>query len=487
MNTNNQKITFPKGWILVELSDIAYINMGQSPPSSSYNEEKIGLPFMQGKTEFGNIYPIIRYYCSEPLKIADKGDVLISIRAPIGPTNLVFEKMCIGRGLASIKGFGKITGEFILYQLRAFERDIEKLGTGTTFQAISKTNLEKLNFLLPPLNEQMRIVSKIEELFSRLEHAEKGFKEAKKLLNLYKRRILIRAVKGDLEEQSDKNLPKGWRWIMFKDLCKIQRGYDLPLSSIKKGRFPVVTSSGIKDYHNKYKAKGPCLTTGRSGSVGSTFFCDVDYYWPHNTVLFVKDFNNNIPKYLYYFFLQLDFESFSSSTTVPTLDRKQLYSIPVPLPPVNNQLHIVQELDSSFSIIENLENDIEGNLKGIIECKVSILKKAYSGTLVPQYPTDENAEYLLEKIKYEKELYLKSQRDLVKSKSRRGKQMGNNKTPKEILIERKEPIEAKELWLQSKFKDDIDMFYASLKEIENAISITKKGKSTLIGMKDENR
>ena len=92
----------PPGWVEASLSDIAEITFGQSPPSSTYNEEKQGLPFYQGKLEFGEIYPTPRKWCSVPQKIAEKGDVLISIRAPVGPTNICPERSCIGRGLAAI-------------------------------------------------------------------------------------------------------------------------------------------------------------------------------------------------------------------------------------------------------------------------------------------------------------------------------------------------------------------------------------------------
>jgi len=86
-----------------ELSSIADLIMGQSPPSTTYNLEGDGLPFFQGKTDFGSRHPRPRQFCSAPLKIANPGDILISIRAPVGPTNIADEECCIGRGLAAIR------------------------------------------------------------------------------------------------------------------------------------------------------------------------------------------------------------------------------------------------------------------------------------------------------------------------------------------------------------------------------------------------
>lgn len=78
----------PEGWLKVKLSDVVELTMGQSLPSSTYNTRGQGLPFFQGKREFGGFYPITAKYCSRPIKIAELGDVLISVRAPVGPTNL---------------------------------------------------------------------------------------------------------------------------------------------------------------------------------------------------------------------------------------------------------------------------------------------------------------------------------------------------------------------------------------------------------------
>ena len=83
------------------LDEICVINMGQSPDSLTYNEKGNGLPFFQGKSDFGDIYPTVRMWCSEPIKIAQEKDILISVRAPIGALNIANCECCIGRGLAA--------------------------------------------------------------------------------------------------------------------------------------------------------------------------------------------------------------------------------------------------------------------------------------------------------------------------------------------------------------------------------------------------
>jgi type I restriction enzyme S subunit len=197
----------PQGWCEATLDQISEIIFGQSPPSSTYNETREGLPFYQGKLDFGEIYPIPRKWCSSPQKIAEKGDVLISIRAPVGPTNLCPEKSCIGRGLAAIRPLGGISSEFVLYLLRANEMTIAGKGTGTTFSAITSPLLRKFSFSLPPLSEQKRIVSEIDRLLTIADANERIIEESVASAKILKQSILYNAFRGKLVPQDPSDEP----------------------------------------------------------------------------------------------------------------------------------------------------------------------------------------------------------------------------------------------------------------------------------------
>ena len=188
----------PAGWVWTTLSDVAEIVLGQSPPSSTYNENGDGLPFYQGKAEFGPIYPTPEKWCSKPKKMAEEGDVLISVRAPVGPTNICPAESCIGRGLAAIRGRGGIGRLFVLHLMRAFEPVIAGKGTGTTFKAITGDQLREFSVPLPPLTEQQRIVAKIEGLFTRLDAGVAALRATQAQLRRYRQSVLKAAVEGQL-------------------------------------------------------------------------------------------------------------------------------------------------------------------------------------------------------------------------------------------------------------------------------------------------
>ena len=167
--TRDSRTDLPAGWERCVLSDFTDIVMGQSPSSETYNSSGQGLPFFQGKSEFGPLYPQIRLYCSQPKKIAYPGATLLSVRAPVGPTNLAMQKCCIGRGLAAIHPRGGIAPKFLLYMFKSVESRIASKGTGSTFKAITKQAVKELEFDIPPPLEQRRILNKVDELLSHLD------------------------------------------------------------------------------------------------------------------------------------------------------------------------------------------------------------------------------------------------------------------------------------------------------------------------------
>ena len=149
--TYNQtlKREIPAGWADGVLSDIANITMGQSPDGSSYNEDGEGMIFYQGSTDFGMRFPTVRQYTTAPTRFAKKGDILMSVRAPVGAVNIANTDCCIGRGLSALNSkLGSLSHLYFLIDV--FKKTFENKNTvGTTFGSITKDELYALPVVIP--------------------------------------------------------------------------------------------------------------------------------------------------------------------------------------------------------------------------------------------------------------------------------------------------------------------------------------------------
>lgn len=149
-----------------------------------------------------------------------------------------------------------------------------------------------------------------------------------------------------------------WENKFFIDFILLQRGHDLTKEQIKPGIYPVVTSTSIMGYHNAFKAEGPGVVTGRSGTIGEVQYIE-ENYWPHNTSLYVKDFKGNNPKFVYFFLKNFGTAQAKSGSAVPTLNRNNLSKIPVRIPDVGTQQRIASILSAYNDLIENNRRQIK--------------------------------------------------------------------------------------------------------------------------------
>ncbi|QLG88176.1 restriction endonuclease subunit S [Chitinibacter bivalviorum] len=155
----------------------------------------------------------------------------------------------------------------------------------------------------------------------------------------------------------------GWSYKRFGEVATLQRGFDLPTQNRIAGTFPLVSSSGVIDSHHKSAVKSPGVITGRSGSIGKVFFIDKDY-WPLNTVLYVKDFHGNDPKFIFHFLNNFDLKRFATGTGVPTLNRNFVHDERVLFTTdTKEQQRIVAILDEAFEGIATAKANAEKNLQ----------------------------------------------------------------------------------------------------------------------------
>jgi len=348
----------PEQWEAVRLEAASDIIMGQAPSSSNYNTESRGLPFFQGKADFGDIYPTPRKWCSAPAKIAEKDDVLLSVRAPIGDVNIAEERCCIGRGLAAIRSNQKSEGKYLFYRLIFSKELLESKGTGTTFKEINKATVTSFILPLPPLPEQKVIAGVLSTIQKAVEAQDKIITAARVMKKSLMRHLftygpvpVFEADKVPLKETEIGPVPEHWEVKSLIDAATLQRGKDLPKQNQVPGQYPIVGSSGIIGYHNEFVCSGPGVVTGRSGSIGNFAYVE-ENYWPHNTGLYVKDFHGNNRKFVYYLLHLVDFHKYATGVSVPTLNRNFVHSALVAIPPIPEQQEIARMLSSVDNKIE---------------------------------------------------------------------------------------------------------------------------------------
>ena len=220
---------------MAKLGDICTVNMGQSPDSATYNEVGRGLPFFQGNADFGRLHPAVRVWCSEPTKIAHTGDILISVRAPIGAMNVADQDCCIGRGLAAIRVNENICDpQYLWYAIQSKVSDLNVKGTGSTFKAISKSTLTDTEVLLVPLDAQKNIAS----VLSNVENSILFRKE-----QLTKLDELIKARFVEMFGTYPDN-PFGWNTGKIQDVVSNVR-YGSSRPAVEGGKYPYLRMNNI--------------------------------------------------------------------------------------------------------------------------------------------------------------------------------------------------------------------------------------------------
>ena len=184
----------PRGWEVAALSDIADVTMGQSPPGSTYNDNEVGLPFYQGSTDFGFRFPSIRKFCSEPNRLAEKDDVLLSVRAPVGDLNRALNQCCIGRGLASIRSKSGFSS-WIFYRCSFLKEYFDTFNSeGTVFGSVNGTDLRGIK--TPVANSE--ILNCFEDVVSPMDKSIRSRTDEIRVLSELRDLLLPKLISGEL-------------------------------------------------------------------------------------------------------------------------------------------------------------------------------------------------------------------------------------------------------------------------------------------------
>ena len=184
----------PEGWEVKRLGDVCNIVMGQSPKSKFYNEEGEGLPFHQGVRYFGSRFPEDKVYCTVKKRLADVGDILFSVRAPVGRINISRKKIVIGRGLCAIRSKQGYNA-FIFQQLKELFKEEDSMGGGTIFKSVTKKDMHEIKIVYPNENIIKKFESILKPVFSLIENLQSKIDNLRRTRDL----LLPRLIPGEID------------------------------------------------------------------------------------------------------------------------------------------------------------------------------------------------------------------------------------------------------------------------------------------------
>ncbi len=338
----------PDDWNVDALGTLAQVTMGQSPPSKFYNSKGVGLPFIQGNADIKNRKTVVRQYCTQTAKLGREGDVLMTVRAPVGEVAKATFDCCLGRGVCSIQ----YPNEYLYYFLQSLEDKLARFAAGSTFDSINAEQVNKILIALPDESEQKAIATALSDVDGLIENIERLITKnrdvktaAMQVLLTGKKRLA--GVNGD------------FRQVSLDEICEIKKGDLITRKTSVPGNIPVV-AGGLtpSHYHNASNRPAHTITISASGA-------NAGYVAFHNKPIFASDCSTIIPsekydvKFLYYSLKknQLALHALQTGGAQPHVYPEHLRFFKITyVHNVNAQKAIASILSDMDSEIEALEN-----------------------------------------------------------------------------------------------------------------------------------
>lgn len=389
-------------WETVALGDVCRVIAGQSPEGKHYNKEGNGVPFYQGKKDFGAVYinpPTV--WTTEVTKLASKGDILMSVRAPVGPVNFSSDEVCIGRGLAAIQQSSKVNRFYLFYYFLKIQNELVG-SSGAVFNSINKSQIESLRIPLPPLLIQQKIVTKLDAIFAEIDKAtaaaEANIKNAEALFQSYLTEVFERG--GD--EWSTTNLQ-----CVVKEVITGPFGSSLHKSDYVENGVPVINPQNIingkiiplnktmvsietKERLKKFALQKKDIVIARRGEMGRCGLVDTDSEgWLCGTGSMIIRLNDKANENYIFQLLQSNrikqqLESASIGATMNNLNQSILLGVQIALPPIEFQVKILNTIEQLSKKYFDISQIYFKKINNLTALKQSILQQAFNGELVKE-------------------------------------------------------------------------------------------------------
>ncbi|MFZ4816673.1 MAG: restriction endonuclease subunit S [Phototrophicaceae bacterium] len=370
----------PEDWEVVNLSNIGRFSKGKGIRKDQVLTS--GIPCIR----YGEIYThhndyIRRFYSfispevARQSQILNQGDLLF---AGSGETSeeigkcvafLGEEEAYVGGDIVilSPQGYDSLYLGYLMNHTLIVQQK-SRMGQGDAVVHITARNLGLLLIPLPPtLREQQAIADALSAIDAEISALDDAIAKSREL----KAGAMQRLLTG---EERLPSFSGEWEVKKLGEVAPLQRGFDLPTTQLVEGIYPVIYSNGILNHHSFAMAKGPGVVTGRSGTIGRVQYIEDDY-WPHNTTLWVTDFKENVPKFIYYLYSYIGFERFSTGSGVPTLNRNDIHVFEALIPQPVEQIAIV----AALSEIDNDIMTLQDQREKVVALKQSAMQELLTG------------------------------------------------------------------------------------------------------------
>lgn len=376
----------PESWSIKRIKYCTDIIMGQSPDSNLIKEDNGIYPFMQGNAEFTNLYPKPSLYCDFPNKVSRVGDILMSVRAPVGELNISDREYGIGRGLCSIRPAYFNTKYFWYFMLKS-KGDFSVFSNGSTFEAITTENLLNFPCVVPGIQEQQAIADFLDKECAQIDSVAADLEKQIALLQQYKKSLITETVTKGL----DKSVPmkdSGVEWIgeipthwdkkRMKYFLSVSSGEAITSDQLEDGEYPVYGGGKQMGYFNKTNVDKNQILIGRVGANCGCVTITHTPSWATDNALVVQTLCYF--KYIYYILISADLNRLNEANAQPLITGAKVGNCVVPFTAnYTEQKQIAQYLDERCEKIEGLIIGKQKQLETIIQHKKSLIYEYVTG------------------------------------------------------------------------------------------------------------
>lgn len=345
-----------------KLSDIAEVIMGQSPKSQYYNSVGVGTPFLQGNRTFGFKRPVFDTYTTVVTKKASAGDVIMSVRAPVGDINITPVDICLGRGVCSLR-MKNGNQEFLYYLMKYYMPQLINKESGTVFGSVNRNDIRGLEIDIPESASSQREIARYMTML-----------DDKIELNI--------AINNNLADQAQAiyhqyfviEASLSWPLGHLSDLVEVKYGKDH--KKIADGIYPVYGSGGIMRYVERPLYKNESVLIPRKGSLNNVMYVNQPF-WSVDTMFYTEMKQPNVAKFVYHFIKSKDLASMNAGSAVPSMTTAILNSLELSIPSAEALKHFETLVTPMYEMM--LKNEEQSHK--LAELRNALLPKLMSGKI----------------------------------------------------------------------------------------------------------